>query len=393
MFNAMWPKDKDTYAEEIYQFVEMFAGLAGEDGKEGNALDELGMHRVFEKLSKQQTMQEMRNHLRTVGVSSFKKISMINFLIFYYKYNWEEVVNAPQCGNSEEIEKAKQMLEEATIALEEAIKKATESKAAANEASQKAAEAKKAADEAAQRQQEAKTAAEEAAKKAEAAAKASEVANADEAAAIKAQEAAQAAEDEVTKALNDVKAQEEAKENKRAALQKKIETAGLVARNAAIQELDKLDNEDDLPMRRAKTTLEAAQRKAAKATKAATDAKEKASATAALAAEAKQKAEEVKEAADVALQAAEEAKQRADEAKEQADAAKAAAIQAQKEAEQAVNDANNKVAEAEAYLEEQKRKAEGAGQGALWFMQREVEEKKKFMPARKGCLRKSIAQK
>ena len=133
----------------------MFAGLAGEDGKEGNGLDELGMHRVFEKLSKQQTMQEMRNHLRTVGVSSFKKISMINFLIFYYKYNWEEVVNAPQGGNSEELEKAEQMLEEVTVALEEAIKKATESKAAANEASQKAAEAKKAADEAAQRQQEA----------------------------------------------------------------------------------------------------------------------------------------------------------------------------------------------------------------------------------------------
>ena len=78
----------------------MFAGLAGEDGKEGNGLDELGMHRVFEKLSKQQTMQEMRNHLRTEGVSSFKKISMINFLIFHYKYNWEEVVNAPQGGNS-----------------------------------------------------------------------------------------------------------------------------------------------------------------------------------------------------------------------------------------------------------------------------------------------------
>ena len=150
----------------------MFAGLAGEDGKEGNGLDELGMHTVFEKLSKQQTMQEMRNHLRTVGVSSFKKISMINFLIFYYKYNWEEVVNAPQGGNSEELEKAEQMLEEVTVALEEAIKKATESKAlaaeakqkaeeakeaadVANEASQKAAEAKKAADEAAQRQQEA----------------------------------------------------------------------------------------------------------------------------------------------------------------------------------------------------------------------------------------------
>ena len=45
------------------------------------------------------------------------------------------------------------------------------------------------------------------------------------------------------------------------------------------------------------------------------------------------------------------------------------------------------------FWKNKRKKAEGGGQGALWFMQREVDEKKKFIPARKGCLRKSIAQK
>lgn len=389
MLNAMWPNDQGANAEEIYQFVSMFAELDIEDGKEGCALDELGMHRAFERLQKQLTMQEMRNHMRTVGVQSFKKISMINFLIFYYGYNWEEVVNAPQGGNTEGIQKAKQMLEEVTVAFEEAQKKAAEAKQATDEARQKAAEAKQAADEAAARQQEAQVAADEAAAKADAAAKAAEIAEADQAVATKAQAEAQAAEDEVTAALNAVKAQEEAKEKKRQDLQKKIETAGLVARNAAIQELAKLDGEDDLPMRRAKTTLEAAQRKAAKANKIATDAKDKADATAAAANEAKEKAIAAKEAADAALQVAAEARQRADAAKEQADAAEAAAVQAQVEAEQAVEDAERKVAEAEEYLAEQQRKAEGAGQGTIWFMQREVEEKKKYMPTRRGGIAKN----
>ena len=82
MLNAMWPQTQDQYAEEVYQYIKIFADLELENGKEGCDLDELGMHRVFEKIQKQQTMQEMRNHLRKVGVTSFKKISMINFLIF-----------------------------------------------------------------------------------------------------------------------------------------------------------------------------------------------------------------------------------------------------------------------------------------------------------------------
>nr|BAN40474.1 tropomyosin, putative [Entamoeba invadens]BAN41217.1 tropomyosin, putative [Entamoeba invadens] len=398
MLNAMWFKEKDARAEELWSLVSLFASLEQENGKEGCGLDEVNMHRVFEKLNAQQTFQEMRNHMRKVGVTSFKKISMINFLIFHFGYDWKEVVNAPQGGNIEGIEKAKKMLEDVTIALESATKKAEESKAAAEESRKKTAEAKSAATEATKKAEESKEKAEEAAKKVEeadqtakVASEAADVAKKDEDVAIARQKEAQAAEDEVTKALNEVKSQEDAKENKKVALKKKIETAGLVAKNAAIQELAKLEDEDDLPLRRAKMTLEAAQRKAAKPVKIATEAREKASATAQQALdaknaadEAKAQAEEAQQQAENALKAFNEAKAQAEEAQAQSEEAEKQAEEAAQAAEEAVQDANNKVAEAEAYLEEQKKKAEGSGQGAIWFMQREVTEKKKFMPVRKG---------
>ena len=71
-------------------------------------------------------------HLRSVGVESFKRISMIHFLIFNNGYDWIEVVNAPQGVNAEGIEKAKQMLEEVTVAFAEAQSTAESAKAPAD---------------------------------------------------------------------------------------------------------------------------------------------------------------------------------------------------------------------------------------------------------------------
>ena len=126
----------------------------------------------------------MRPHFRKVGVESFKWISMIHFLIFNYGNDWIEVINAPQGGNAEGIEKAKQMLEEVAFAEGESAKAAAE------------------------------------------AAK-----NADEMAKV---------------ALDDanVKAEEAANEEKHTALQKKAETGSLFAKNAALYELAQLDKEE-----------------------------------------------------------------------------------------------------------------------------------------------------
>nr|BAN38087.1 TolA protein, putative [Entamoeba histolytica] len=290
MLNALWPTYKDTMAEEVWGFSQMFSEFEIENHENGCDLDELNMHRVFEKLGNQKTVQEMRSQLKQAGVENFKRVGMLHFLTYYYGMDWHKVANAPQGDNSAQVEKAQQLLDEVSKQLELCQKRAEE--------------AKKSAEAAAARQKE-----------------------------------AQAAEDEVTKALNEVKAQEQAKEDKRKALQKKIETAGLVAKNAAIQELAKLDNEDDLPLRRAKTTLEAAQRKAAKAVKIATEAKEKAESDSQV-------------------------------------------------AEKAVEDTQKKVAEAEAYLKEVQLSAGSAGQGTMWWMQRELEEKKKYMPMKKGGIAK-----
>ncbi|ELP92457.1 hypothetical protein EIN_523450 [Entamoeba invadens IP1] len=290
MLNAMWPSTKSAKAEEIWKFVQIFSDLDQENHASGCCLDELNMHRVFEKLNSQKTVQEMRSQMKKAGLENFKKFGLLHFLVFYYDQDWKKITNAPQGDNSEQLENAKKLLEAVSKQLEECQKKAEA--------------AKKSAEEADKRQKE-----------------------------------AQKAEDEVTKALDEVKSQEDAKNKKREQLQKKIETAGLVAKNAAIQELAKLDNEDDLPMRRAKTTLEAAQRKAAKAVKIATEAKEKADSDAA-------------------------------------------------EADKAVEETQKKVEEAEKFLKEQQESAGGNGQGTMWWMQRELDEKKKYMPMRKGGVAK-----
>jgi len=58
------------------------------------------------------------------------------------------------------------------------------------------------------------------------------------------------------------------------------------------------------------------------------------------------------------------------------------AEEATKRVEQAVIDTEARMAEAEAYLEEVKRKG-GISFGAIWWMERELKEAKKYLPQRK----------
>eukprot|EP00009_Paramoeba_aestuarina_P009185 CAMPEP_0201520460 /NCGR_PEP_ID=MMETSP0161_2-20130828/11374_1 /ASSEMBLY_ACC=CAM_ASM_000251 /TAXON_ID=180227 /ORGANISM="Neoparamoeba aestuarina, Strain SoJaBio B1-5/56/2" /LENGTH=290 /DNA_ID=CAMNT_0047918835 /DNA_START=60 /DNA_END=932 /DNA_ORIENTATION=+ len=128
---------------------------------------------------------------------------------------------------------------------------------------------------------------------------------------------------ELEKALAEVKSQEAARDEKTRILTEKSETGGVVSRNKAKNELSQHLAEDPLPLRKAKITLEAAVKKAEKATKAAEEARAKAEAD---------------------------------------------------------------LAEAEAYLKELSSKG-GSGQGAIWWMERELTEARKFMPVSKGGLR------
>ena len=76
-----------------------------------------------------------------------------------------------------------------------------------------------------------------------------------------------------------------------------------------------------------------------------------------------------------------QAREAAEEAARQAEAARVAAEEAKAKAEAQVEEARQKFAEAEAYLEEVKNTL-GAGQG--WWMDRELTEKKKYLPLSKG---------
>lgn len=257
--NAYWDEQQGE-SEKIWEFTNKFVELDIENKKAGKSLDEFNAHRFLEGVGETKSVVELRDQLKESNIQFNKRLSLIEYLLFRYKKKISEFVKRPQGDNAVEIAKAQQMLAEVQVLMDEAIERAQEAKKALDE--QKAA-------------------------------------------------------------LEEVKSEERAKQEKTDMLTKKSEdeSIGLVTRNKAKNELAQHLSQDDLPLRKAKITLEAATRKAEKAKKA-------------------------------------------------ADAAR--------------DDAEKKVAEAEAYLEEVKTRGGGSGQGAIWWIGRELEEKKKYMPKSKG---------
>jgi len=139
------------------------------------------------------------------------------------------------------------------------------------------------------------------------------------------------AQQELEAALAELKAQEDAFNSKKAELERKSEEGGVVSKNKAKAELAQLLSEDPLPLRRAKITTEAAVKKA------------------------------------------ERTRVAAEEAAEQASNSRVAA--------------EARVEEAEAYLNEIKARA-GSAQGAIWWMERELHEQRKYLPSSKGGIAK-----
>jgi len=148
-----------------------------------------------------------------------------------------------------------------------------------------------------------------------------------------------AAQEELEAAVADVKNQEDTYNSKTEELKKKGEDGQpVVQQNKAKAELAQHLAQDPLPLRKAKVTLEAARKKAEKA----------------------------RAPFDKATKAAEAARVTAEEALEQT---------------------RKRVAEAEDYLNEVKAKP-GTPHGAIWWMEQELNEKKSFLPERKGGVKK-----
>jgi len=298
--NAQWPSIGGQNSEDLWKYVHKAGELDLQKKATGNELDELNMHRFLESFKNERTVKELRDELRKVGVDNFKYIALSMFLIWHYRFDWHKLVNASQGDNAAAIAKASEMLESSQRACDEAIRLANEAAASEKAAKARAAEA--------------------------------EQAEAD----------LKKADEELAAALAELKAQEDAFNNKTADLKKKSEEGSTVQKSKAANELAQHLASDPLPLRKAKTTTEAAKRKAEKARAPFAEATAKAQAAAA-------EAEAAREAAEAS-----------------------------------VEEAKRQVAEAEAYLEEQKRTVAAAGQGTLWWLDRELQEQKKYMPQSKG---------
>eukprot|EP00727_Mastigamoeba_balamuthi_P011378 m51a1_g6863 hypothetical protein (454) ;mRNA; f:144180-145907 len=421
MLNGFWEK-LEPEAENVWKWTQKFVELDQDKKAEGNNLDEFWSHKFLESLGQTMTVVQMRESFRSIDADFNKRMSIIEYLMFRYSIKPVDVVAAPQ-GDPVQIAKAQAKVEEAQAAVEDMNRKLDESTAAAAAATAALEEARASADEAAQRAAAAASAAERAAQDLrEAQRTASESRDAQQRADTSASESARAAEEarnsaeearkaaeavfeaeqESKRALDELRAQEKTYEDRKAELTrtKEDQAIGVVKRNKAANELDQLLAEDPLPLRKAKINQAAAVKKCERASAAAADAKAKADqrAEAAEAAAAKARAEadeaaRVATIAEEAAAAAAESKARADEAaqaaKEAADraAADAAAAEAAKERaeeakramEDAVKEAENKLQEALDYLEWAKKN--GVPKGDVWWMEREIAEKKKYLPS------------
>jgi len=322
--NAYWDKH-EAEAEKLWSFVNKFSQLDLDKKKEGNGLDELNAHRFLEAFGETKTVKELRDSLRDTGALGANERPKVVPLIHYLLFKYRSTTDWHYLINASQGDN-KAEIEEAMRLLDEVIR-------AFEEAARKAQEAA-----AALREAEAQEAN---AKKSEADAKAREA-------------EAQRAQVELEAALAELKAQEDAFNSKTNDLKRKSEdeSTSVVNRNKAKNELAQHLSSDPLPLRKAKITQEAAVKKAEKAT--------------AAAAEARRKAEEARKAAEKARAAAADAKRASDAA---------------------VDQARQKVDEAEAYLNEVKRRP-GQAQGALWWIQRGLDDAKNFLPERKGGVKR-----
>jgi len=259
--NAFWNDFSSKEGENIWSWVHKHQDIDPKK-KEGNELDEFQGHRFLESIGTTMTVQELRNYIRSIGVDKVKYIPICHFLLARFKADLHKLVTASQGDNQAEIEKAQALLESAQAAFILADEKAKVSSKA---------------------------------------------------------------EAELKTALAELKAQEDAFNNKTNELKAKTEAGSVVQQNKAKAELSQHLASDPLPLNRAKLNTEAATKKAEKA----------------------------RIAADAALE-----------------------------------DAKAKLQQAETYLKEVQSRS-GSAQGSLWWINRELEEVKKYMPEKKGGVKKN----
>jgi len=376
--NCFWNEYGEKDAELFWQYVQKNAELDLESHENGTSLDEMKAHVFLEKFDETLTVRDMRDKLRSTGAigpnERPKTVPLTHYLLYKYNADWRVLVDESRQGsNKEEMAKAEKLVTEVQAAFRESEEKAALARKAFNDAQAAEASAKRSEQAAKEREASANASAAQA-KEQEAKAKADAVV------AKEAEQAAVAAQQELEAALAEVKAQEDAYNQKKADLERKSEEGGVVSRNKAKAELAQHLAEDPLPLRRAKITSEAAVKKAEKATQIAADSRAAAEASAQAATKARALAEEDAAAASAARQAA-------TKSREAAEAAARASAQAKAAADAALDDAARQLQEAEAYLAEVKSRP-GQAFGQLWWIDRQLHEQRKYLPTAKGGIAK-----
>jgi len=290
--NAFWDKH-GSQAEHFWDYVKGFNQLDLQNHENGTALDEVNAHRFLEKRGETLTVMAMREELRKTGAIAQsdrpKNVPLVHYLLFKFSVDWHVLVNT-KGDNSAEIAEAQRLLEVVIQAFKESDKQAQIARTAEAEARRQEAPFK-------------------------------------------------AAQEELEAAVADVKNQEDTYNKKSDDLKRKSEEGSVVQQNKAKNELAQHLQEDPLPLRKAKVTLEAARKKAEKA----------------------------RAPFEAATKLAEAARAVAEDALEQT---------------------RQRLQEAENYLAEVKAKP-GSPHGAIWFLERELNEQRSFLPERKGGLRKT----
>jgi len=220
--NGFWNNGIDKEAENIWKFAQKFIELDQKKGH-GNDLDEFFSHKFLESLGETLTVIALRERLRQIDIDNNNRMALIEYLMFKYSKSVEQVVNAPQSDNKEELEAASRKVEAAQNALVEMQARLSEQKVALEAQKKAESEAKK-------------------------------------------------AEEENKAALAELHKQEEDYKNRIAALEKATQEGTVVQKNKAANELAQLKGEDPLPLLKAKITQESAVRKAEKTRKAAEEA-------------------------------------------------------------------------------------------------------------------------
>jgi len=304
--NACWSVKKFEESREacetVWQFWASFAKLDKKRGAEGCELDEFEAHQFLEHNVGAMTVADMRKALEKIDVDENRMMSLLEFLIFHYEVDAEKVATWAPSGSAAQqtqIEAVQRQMAKAQDSLEDCKSKAEASRLVAADAEATAATAADAAllSENAAAEQHAATVELERQEK----------------------QKADAIDAEYRKSTD--------------------ESSSVVKRNKAKAQLAILKSEDAQPLRTARITSGAAERKAKKAAKEAT------------------------RAADLAADSA------------------VAAERAAAEAERAIDRADDDIAALTEKLEEAKASFSGSSEpaGTFWWLDREFEESLKFM--------------